>query len=205
MPKIDEGLIRRQSLRVLKCIEENHILVVNCLYSMHLFPPTFILRHRKENLKKCSLQGLQDPSILFFTYPKDPLPSLDDYILLTLDAPELTSADAEHGLLLIDGTWRHAQTMYRERIEKPRAPVLLRSLPKTWKTAYPRRQDDCSDPSCGLASIEALFAAYHILGRKSLHFLAHYHWKERFLQLNALAFFKNFGYPPENSGTENIP
>ncbi len=150
---------------------------------MPSFPPTLILRHRRENLKKCSLKGLESrPDCQFYTYPKDPLPNLAGYLLLTLDAPPLTREDAASGLFLIDGTWRHAQTMFAQF----KAPYSfeLRSLPSHLQTAYPRRQDDCVDPERGLASVEALFAAYHILGRPTDGLLEHYYWKDLFLSKN---------------------
>lgn len=151
---------------------------------MQQFPPTIILRHRRENLKKCSLRGLESrPDFLFFTYPRDTLPELKNYILLTLDAPPLTSSDRENGLLLIDATWRYARTMHLQTVSKQNQ-LLFRSLPATLKTAYPRRQEDCSDPERGLASIEALHAAYSILGRDSIGLLDAYYWKNDFLALN---------------------
>lgn len=145
---------------------------------MNAFPPTLILRHRKENLKKCSLKGLEGRSDLrFFTYPwQEPKPSLEGYVVLALDAPLLTKEDRDKGIFLIDGTWRYAKKMF----ESLEAPFETRSLPPL-KTAYPRRQEDCVDPSRGLASVEALFLAYHILGRETSSLLDHYHWKDSFL------------------------
>jgi pre-rRNA-processing protein TSR3 len=152
---------------------------------MFSFPPTIILRHRKENLNKCSLKGLEERSdFLFFTYPGSELPDLSGYVLLTLDAPPLSKVDAESGLFLIDGTWRYASLMYRQ-LPKPNG-LIYRSLPSELKTAYPRRQLDCPDPERGLASIEALFAAYAILGRDTSSLLQNYHWKEQFLEMNHL-------------------
>lgn len=143
------------------------------------FPPTLILRHRKENLKKCSLRGLESrPDMRFFSYPLSaPLPSLAGYAILTLDGPPLSYEDRGFGLFLIDGTWRHAKTM--ARILPPHA--VPRSLPPLARTAYPRRQEDCSDPSRGLASLEALYLAYTLLGRSTTGLLDHYYWKEAFL------------------------
>jgi pre-rRNA-processing protein TSR3 len=149
------------------------------------YPITLIQRHRKENLKKCSLRGLESrEDIQFYTYPKDKLPNLSSYIVLALDAPPLSKNDSDHGLLLIDGTWKYAEVMYNQ-LEKPHL-FITRSLPKDLKTAYPRRQDDCIDPERGLASIEALFAAYSILERDTTGLLDFYHWKEEFLQKNSL-------------------
>ena len=71
------------------------------------FLPTYIMRHRKENLKKCSLRGLEGrDDCVFFTYPTAVLPDLSSYVVLAMNAPPLTAADAEYGLFLIDGTWR---------------------------------------------------------------------------------------------------
>ncbi len=143
---------------------------------MFEFPPTIILRHRKENLEKCSLRGLEGrPDMVFLTYPKDHLPDLASYICLRMDAPPLSKADAHLGLFLIDGTWRYAETMFKQ-IPLPH-PFICRSLPVETKTAYPRRQED----DRGLASIEALYLAYLIMGRKTEGLLDHYYWKNEFL------------------------
>ncbi len=141
-------------------------------------PPTLILRHRKENLKKCSLKGLEsNPNFFFYRYPlKHPLPFLGNYILLTPDAPLLRGSDSDSGILLIDGTWAGAEKMLKIIPES----VPRRSLPPSIQTAYPRRQ------SCktGLASIEALFTAFTILGRDTEGLLDHYYWRDPFLEKN---------------------
>lgn len=150
---------------------------------MQSFPPTIILRHRKENLKKCSLRGLEGrEDLIFFTYPKEPLPAIPDYILLSFDAPPLERKDFDRGLLILDGTWNYAKKMFEnspgvEKLER-------RSLPKDVRTAYPRKQEDCENPDRGLASIEALFIAYAILGRDTSGLLDHYHWNQEFLNQN---------------------
>lgn len=144
------------------------------------YPPTVILRHRRENLKKCSLTGLEKRSdCRFFTYPQDPLPDLSSYLLLKVGAPPLTEADQNRGLFLIDGTWKLAEVM-----EKQTKPMEARSLPSHFRTAYPRRQTGCPDPEAGLSSLEALFIAYYILKRPLKELLDRYHWKENFFQLN---------------------
>ncbi len=151
---------------------------------MQAFLPTIILRHRKENLKKCSLYGLENRADMqFFTYPKDSLPLLTNYILLDMNGPLLSKNDNDFGIFLIDGTWNYAKTMAKSIKE----PLIRRSLPSHIKTAYPRRQDSCDDPERGLASIEALFVAYTLLGRNNDGLLNHYHWKESFLNLNFMS------------------
>lgn len=148
---------------------------------MHDFLPTIILRHRKENLRKCSLTGLESQKeFSFFTYPKKIPPVLEGYCLLTLDAPPLSCDDAHFGLYLIDATWRYAAKM--EKTVPPDLP--RRSLPSDWRTAYPRRQLDCVDHTRGLASIEALYIAFLITGRKYINLLDRYPFREEFLSIN---------------------
>jgi len=147
------------------------------------FPSTVVYRHRKENLKKCSLRGLETrEDMCFYTYPRESLPVVNGYILLTLNAPPLTKEDSDRGLLILDGTWRYAEKMM-QRLD-PSMELVERSLPSEIKTAYPRKQEDCSDPERGLASIEAIYAAYYIMGRDVEGLLDHYYWGDDFLELN---------------------
>jgi len=152
---------------------------------MHL--PTLILRHKRENLSKCTLRGLEArQDLCFYTYPKAILPPLDSYILLSLNGPVLSKEDRHLGLFLIDGTWRHATTMYRS-LPTPHTFV-ERTLPPYVQTAYPRRQEDCQDPQRGLASVEALYTSYLLLGKDPSGLLDFYYWKELFLAKNQRFF-----------------
>lgn len=152
---------------------------------MFSFPPTIILRHKRENLQKCSLRGLEKrEDMRFFTYPRDSLPDLAGYFLLSMDGPPLSLSDKNLGLFLLDGTWRYAEKMQRLLA----SPLPTRSIPPGFTTAYPRRQDDCKDPCRGLASIEALFISYTLLGRDTSSLLDNYHWKDLFLQNNQKLF-----------------
>src|SRR5947209_20399465 len=102
---------------------------------MQTFPKTVVWRHRKENLRKCSLRGLESrEDFQFFTYPTESLPDLSGYILLTLDAPPLEIADANRGLLVIDATWRHAEKMLVRVNAQPQ--LIRRSIPSHYYTAY---------------------------------------------------------------------
>ncbi len=154
---------------------------------MQSFPPTYVLRHRRENLKKCSLRGLEKrPDFKFFTYPTALLPDLSNYVMLALDAPPLSPADREHGLFLLDATWRYAVKMLQ--FVDAHAIIERRSIPAGFRTAYPRRQEDCPSPEEGLASIEALYIAYVILGHDPAGLLDNYHWRAEFLKKNAALF-----------------
>ncbi|QVL58159.1 MAG: hypothetical protein KFB93_03515 [Simkaniaceae bacterium] len=151
---------------------------------MNAFLPTTILRHRKENLKKCSLHGLESREDLhFLTYPIDPIPFLENAIILDLEAPPLTKEDHGHQLFLIDGTWKYAAVMARQLPHNKE--WIRRSLPPEIRTAYPRKQTDCSDPERGLASVEALYIAHYILGYETKGLLDHYYWKSQFLEINS--------------------
>jgi pre-rRNA-processing protein TSR3 len=164
---------------------------------MHsVFIPTIIWRHHRENLRKCSLRGLEGRSdFRFYLYPQDRLETqenrLDQYLLLTVDAPPLMPQDNEAGLLLIDGTWRYASVMEQKLVDFF-PPSRRRSLPAQFVTAYPRRQTDCPEPARGLASIEALYAAYHLLGRDTSGLLDSYYWREQFLAINSESLAKSF-------------
>lgn len=152
----------------------------NCTTPMQ-YPPTIIVRHPKENPKKCSvmpLKGRED--IVFLNYPARLLPALEGYIRLAAEGPALSVADAACGVLLLDGSWRWAETM-----EKAFQKVPPRSL-TGWKTAYPRVSKLGTDPGNSLASIEALYLAHHILGRPTTGLLDAYRWREEFLKLNEL-------------------
>ena len=147
---------------------------------MQNFPTTIIWRHRKENLKKCSLRGLESRSdMMFLKYPTDALPDLTGYVTLAVDAPLLSEEDCHCGLFLIDATWNYSQVMLREAHKQQR--LVLRSLPEHIRTAYPRYQTGCSDPERGLASVEALYMAYLLMGRETEGLLESYHWKETFM------------------------
>lgn len=138
---------------------------------------TIVIRHRKENLKKCSLRYLQrDPNVEFLTYPLKHPRCFERCLRLRVDAPPLTYADRHSSLLLLDATWALADKMESTL----QLSIPCRSLPKGFVTAYPRRQD----VDGGLASIEALYIAYLILGEEKTDLLNHYHWKHSFLEKN---------------------
>lgn len=152
-----------------------------------MHPQTVIYRHRKENKKKCTLTPLEKgEGFLFYEYPTSSLPLLEDYVILDLDAPPLSKKEASKGLLLIDATWNYAKKMCNTLKDKK---LISRSLPGEILTAYPRKQTGCLDPLRGLASIEALYAAYHFLGRETEGLLDDYYWKKEFLEKN-IHFFK---------------
>jgi pre-rRNA-processing protein TSR3 len=148
----------------------------------HIPPLTVIVRHPNENPRKCSVMPLRGrPDILFLSHPVRQRPDLSGYVRLAAEGPPLSSEDADKGILLLDGSWRWAEAM-----EPDFADVPPRSL-TGWRTAYPRISKLGTDPDNGLASIEALFVAYYLLGRPTAGLLDQYYWREEFLRLNELA------------------
>src|SRR5262249_24837837 len=145
------------------------------------YPPTVVVRHPRENPRKCSvlpLRGRED--LLFINYPVRERPALEHYVRLAADGPELSAADAQRGLLLLARRWRWAESMTRDFLDVP--PRSLRG----YQTAYPRVSKRGTDPDNGLASVEALYLAYRILGRPTKGLLDHYRWAEEFLRRNRL-------------------
>lgn len=145
------------------------------------YPATVIVRHPKESPRKCSILPLRERrDVVFLAHPVKVRPDLAGYIRLAADGPPLSEADRHSGILLLDGSWRWAGVMTRDFQDVP-----PRSL-KGYRTAYPRVSKRGTDPDNGLASIEALYIAYHLLGRPCAGMLDHYRWAEDFLRFNNL-------------------
>ena len=144
------------------------------------FPPTIIVIHPREKRSKCTVEPLRDrEGFVFWTFPDRGKESLAGYVRLGMEGPVLTAADADCGLLVLDGTWRLAR-----RMDKFFHNVPPRSLPPI-QTAYPRLSRITPDPIGGLATIEAIYAAYRLIGRPCDGLLDHYHWAGEFLRRNA--------------------
>lgn len=144
-----------------------------------VLPPTVIVVHPRENRQKCSVEPLRtNPQFAFWTFPDRGPEPITSYVRLGIGGPLLSPQDAASGLLVLDGTWRLAQ-----RMEPSFRALPVRSLP-AWKTAYPRVSKVFADPLEGLATIEAIFAAYVALGRDTTGLLDRYYWADQFLELN---------------------
>jgi pre-rRNA-processing protein TSR3 len=140
-----------------------------------------IVRHPKENPRKCSILPLKGRAdLVFLTYPVRERLELGNYVRLAAEGPALTVEDEERGLLLLDGSWRWAEAMTRDFEHVP-----PRSL-SSYHTAYPRVSKRGTDPGNGLATVEALYVAYHVLGRPTQGLLDHYRWADEFLRRNRL-------------------
>lgn len=139
-----------------------------------------ILRDPRESTKKCSLTPLRGlPGITFVNYDRERRVEVGRRVLLHPDGDELRAEDAGPGLLLIDCSWRRVDSL----LATVDGELIPRRLPPL-QTAYPRRSKVFEDPSTGLASVEALFAALRLLEDPRPELLASYRWRQEFLELN---------------------
>lgn len=142
------------------------------------FRPTVIVVHPRERRAKCSVRPLKGRAdFAFCNFPRMPY-DLTGYVRLGLGGPVLRHDDAGSGLLVLDGTWRHVEPM-----ERLHASIPIRSLPPL-QTAYPRSSKVREDPEGGLATIEAIYAAYRLLGRDVTGLLDRYYWASEFITQN---------------------
>tara|TARA_B100000470_G_scaffold116392_1_gene89810 strand:+ start:600 stop:1106 length:507 start_codon:yes stop_codon:yes gene_type:complete len=142
-------------------------------------PPTIFVVHPRERRSKCSVEPLRGrDGFVFWTFPSQGCESLEGYVRLGMGGPVIGPDDVDGGLLVLDGTWRLASKMEPDYAELP-----VRSLPEL-QTAYPRTSKLFEDPTGGLATIEALWAAYRLMGRPTDKLLDHYQWAERFVEAN---------------------
>lgn len=139
-----------------------------------------VVRHPRENLKKCSLSHLHEhPNFDFLTFGPDFRFDASGFVLLEMDAPAMSPSDSGMPILLLDSTW-HLLPRMRGRIFGDFVP---RSLPPSIKTAYPRVSKMHSDPF-GLATVEALYAALKFAGDADCEILRRYIFGRRFLEIN---------------------
>jgi len=140
-----------------------------------------VVLHPREKLSKCSAWPLRErPEFDFYRFPDERVPDLGNCVRLGLSDEVLSPADSDKTLIVLDATWRYAKGM-----EADYASVPVRGLPSGWKTAYPRTSKLFDDPEGGLATVEAIFAAFVSLGRDTSGLLGGYQWREGFLRINA--------------------
>ena len=89
------------------------------------------------------------------------------------------------GIATVDCVWKRLEGLLK-RIAEPR-PTFAR-IPDGFETAYPRRSENNSDPTGGLATIEAIFVAAALLGKWDVSLLSEYYFGRKFIELNAKQF-----------------
>lgn len=145
-----------------------------------------ILMDSRENPKKCTILPLRqrkDFSIKYFHEKKSTAPAFTADLLLHIngdDLSTLTLGTPVQSIGLIDCNWRKLGKLLPKINPLPK----LISIPKGFKTAYPRRNKLGNDPSEGLATIEALFICAAFLGKWDETLLEKYYFKNQFLEIN---------------------
>lgn len=146
-----------------------------------MYPPTIIVVHPKEKRSKCSAEPLRPRAdIRFWKFPRRGEESLDGYVRLGLGGEPLSPEHQSRGLLVLDGTWRLAGKMEADYADLPVVSLA------PWQTAYPRVSKLFDDPAAGLATVEAIYAAYVQMGRDPAGLLDAYYWREAFIERNSL-------------------
>jgi len=139
-----------------------------------------ILRDPRESAKKCSLTPLRGlPGIRFAAYHPERRVAAGRRLLLHHDGELLTARDRDVSVLLLDCAWRRVPRL----LASVDGDLVPRRLPPL-RTAYPRKSKLFADPSSGLASIEALYAALALLGDPRPELLENYRWAREFLERN---------------------
>jgi pre-rRNA-processing protein TSR3 len=169
-------------------------------------PIIVAIRHPREKRSKCSLMPVESlPGTIFRRAKPGFAYDGTGHLLLTPDAPVIGPQDAYLGddelhalelsgradlvtrggdghalrpILLLDSVWRLLPGLRAKVYGQP----LERSLPQWVRTAYPRASKMTDDPECGLATVEALYAAVRLMGYDCPELLDGYRWREDFLK-----------------------
>jgi ribosome biogenesis protein Tsr3 len=150
-----------------------------------------VIIHPEETPNKCTIAPLADRFDFNLIRVKgaSTLGPLKAQVLLHHEGESLLDLAKKlpevDGIACVDCAWRHLDRLLM-RIEKP-LPGMAR-IPDGFLTAYPRHSRKMTDPSSGLATIEALFVASALLGNWDLSLLSAYHFGQRFIELNAEKF-----------------
>jgi pre-rRNA-processing protein TSR3 len=148
-----------------------------------------------ERPSKCTVAGLthrQDFSFKVVRQDQLATPLRSD-VLLNTDGPSIDQTEFFHskrcqGIAVIDCNWKRVDQIMG-LVPAPLPPKVC--IPEGFITAYPRRNKEGSDPSQGLATIEAIFIAAALMGTIDYSLLKEYYFGAEFLKINKDCF-ENF-------------
>lgn len=109
----------------------------------------------------------------------------DGQCLTKLHSPQEDSL--MKGIAAIDCVWRRLDLLLK-RIQHP-VPTFAR-IPDGFETAYPRKSKKNTDPTQGLATIEAIFIASALLGKWDPTLFSEYYFGRKFVEINAQRFLE---------------
>ena len=152
-----------------------------------------IIVDKQEKANKCTIVPLADRAD-FRIYPVKGSLTLGPFeapILLHHQGECLTeirkTLKNAPGIASIDCVWSRLDPL----VAKISAPLpRLAKIPEGFQTAYPRKSKRDSDPSVGLATIEALFIAAALLGHWDESLLSKYYFGGQFLEKNQKRFLE---------------
>jgi ribosome biogenesis protein Tsr3 len=152
-----------------------------------------IIVDHNETSKKCTILPLRDrQDFCIRRYaPHKVMPPLIADVLLHPDGVPMDQLkrNGDTKIAALDCIWRRLEAILKN-MEGP-LPT-LGSIPPGFETAYPRKSRDGSDPSCGLATIEALFIGSAFIGQWDVSLLDKYYFADAFLARNE-AVFRGYG------------
>lgn len=142
-----------------------------------------------ETANKCTITPLRDRSDFRFfpVFGENPLGPLSAPILLHPDGQCLTRFDRTTpipALASIDCVWRRLPKIL-SRLSWVNTPAVLAKIPDGFVTAYPRVGKPSTEPSGGLATVEAIFLAAALLGNWDVSLLSRYYFARVFVERNA--------------------
>lgn len=159
-----------------------------------------IIEDARENPKKCTVSPLKyrDDFHFFIARKDNRIAPLQATWLLHHEGEcmsALDRAETVSGIAVIDCIWRRLDRIF-PRIDT-QLPRLVK-IPPEFVTAYPRKSKDGSDPSGGLATIEAIFIAAAFAGNWDESLLKEYYFGLEFLRLNE-PLWQQYELKPEGS------
>jgi pre-rRNA-processing protein TSR3 len=147
-----------------------------------------------ERPSKCTVAGLTHrQDFAFKVVGQDQLttPLRSDVLLHTegpsIDQTELFQSKLCQSIAVIDCNWKRVDEIMA-LVPEPIPPKVC--IPEGFITAYPRRNKEGSDPSQGLATIEAIFIAAALMGTTDYSLLKEYYFGADFLRINKNCFEK---------------
>ncbi len=147
----------------------------------------------EETANKCTIAPLvyRPDFTLFRVKGQEMMGPLTAPILLHHEGQCLTvlrkSLGKVQGVSSIDCVWHRLDLLLRR--VSGRLPQLAR-IPDGFRTAYPRKSAQQTDPASGLATIEAIFVAGALLGNWDVSLLSQYYFGRQFVEFNAGRFLE---------------